>query len=143
MTITQALTVEHTVFRTLFEQIERDLPKLSLAETKRMASVLEGIIHRHGEQEKDLALAALNHALVEKGQFEGLQLEHHELDSALKRIQNAAEVSEARTLLKNGLSAMRQHFEHEEHGLFPSIEKVLGPKVLTELGKAVLQRKRG
>lgn len=129
------------MFRSLFEQIERDLPKLSLAEIKRIAAIVEGMIHRHGEQERDVALAALNHVLAEKGQLEKLQLEHHELNGALQCIQSAKEAAEGRRLLEAGLQATRQHFEHEEQAIFPSIEKVLGTKVLTALGQAVLHRK--
>ncbi len=84
----------------------------------------------------------MNHALAEKGEIDRLQLEHHELDAALRRVQAAGELAEAKRLLQLGLSASRQHFEYEERTLFPLIEKVLPGKILKELGHAWFQRQR-
>jgi hemerythrin-like domain-containing protein len=139
MTITEALIVEHGVFRALFSRIERDLQSYELAEAKHISCLVEHLLHRHGEQEKDLALTALNHALAEKGQLDRLHLEHHELDAAFKRVQGAAEPLEAQRLLQAGLIASRQHFDYEEVSLFALIERVLQRKALKELGSAWLR----
>ncbi len=141
MTIIEALTVEHGMFRSLFEQIERELPELSLAETKRLGGIIEALVHKHGEQEMDMALSALNHALAEKGHLESLHLEHAELDNALERVRGATNEREGRGLLQAGLRACREHFEEEEHTVFPALKKALPAKVLTELGEAILRRK--
>jgi hemerythrin-like domain-containing protein len=138
MTITEALIVEHGVFRALFARVEHDLPKFSLAEARSISALIEHILHRHGNQEQDLALTALNHTLAEKGQMDRLHLDHHELNAAFKRVQAATTPAEARRLLQAGLVASRQHFDYEEATLFPLIEKVLQRKALKELGSAWL-----
>jgi hemerythrin-like domain-containing protein len=139
MTITEALIVEHGVFRTTFAQIERDLASYTPGEAKRISALIEHLLRHHGEQEQNLALTALNHTLAEKGETDRLQLEHHELNAAFKRVQASSDGAETRRLLQAGLAASRHHFDYEETSLFPLIEKVLHRKTLKELGAVWLR----
>lgn len=139
--ITTALTTEHVVFGTVFEEIERALPNLaSVGEARMLSSLVEGLLRRHGETETDLAYVALDHALDNRGQLDQLHQDHHEIDACLGRVREAANLDEARRLLKTALQASRLHFLREERSVFPLIEQTLDRHTLTELGKAWRER---
>ncbi len=141
MKITEALAAEHTIFLSVFEQIEKALPSLSTpVEVQRMAAILEGLLRGHAARETDLAYAALDHVLAEQGQLERMCQEHHEIDARLKSVQVAGNCAEARRLLKASILASREHFQLEEQNLFPLLEKVLQPETLDALGRGWAER---
>lgn len=140
MKITEALIVEHTVFTTLFDQIERVLPELTaLAEVKLLAALVEGLLHRHGGKEDSLAYLALDHVLEEQGELTRLHHDHQEIDARLEQVRAASDLEAARQLLKAALLASREHFRREERTAFPLIERKLQSETLTELGNALKQ----
>jgi hemerythrin-like domain-containing protein len=140
ITITDTLVAEHRVFADVFDQIESFLPKLTtLAEVKLLARLVEGMLRGHAETEKNLAYAALDHVLKDKGHIDRLHQEHHEIDASLGRAQAARNFEKARRLLKATIIASREHFKHEEQRVFPLIERVLQRDTLLELGNARLQ----
>src|SRR5208282_4375611 len=105
-TITKALIMEHGVFREVFDQIERVLAGTqSASEVKLLASVVEGLLNRHGETETNLAYSALDHALADRGALKRLYQDHHEIDDQFKRLQRATDAAEAQRLLKKALAA--------------------------------------
>jgi len=134
-TITQALIMEHAVFRKVFDQIERVLtgPK-SAPEVKSLASVVEGLLRDHGETETDLAYSVLDHALADRGTLKRLYQDHHEIDDQFKHIHRTSDAAEALLLLKKALAATREHFRREEKYVFPILEKTLQPETLGTLG---------
>jgi hemerythrin-like domain-containing protein len=135
--ITQALTTEHVVFRTVFDQIDQLLPNLTaVGEVKLLARLVEGLLHRHGEIERNLAYLALDHVLQERGQLDRLHQEHQEIDARLKRVQGASDVPQAQRLLRSALAASREHFRQEERTVFPFMEEVLSVETLARLGTA-------
>jgi len=141
MNITEILVTEHAVFLTVFDQIERALPKLKrVEEAKMLAGLVEALLEDHGDAETNLAFVALDHALDQKGQLDRLHHDHDEIDDRLKRVKTATKLSDAKKLLKAALLASRQHFRREERAVFPLIEKVLKKETLTELGKVRTQR---
>ena len=141
MKITEALVAEHTIFLGVFSQIERVLPRLTTAsEVGAMASVIEGMLQRHAEAEKNLAYLALDHALAHQGELERMHQDHHEIDERLRSVQSAGSVAEARRLLDAALLASREHFQGEERTIFPLLEKVLQHDTLSALGHTWLQR---
>ena len=88
MKITEALITEHRVFLSVFDQIERVLPRLTtLAEVKALAGVIEGLLEDHAETETNLAFLALDHVMHHKGQLDRLHAEHHEIDASLHQVQ--------------------------------------------------------
>ncbi len=134
--------VEHAVFQSVFERIERALPACTtLPQLRAMAGIVEGLLGPHGESETNLAYAALDHALAERGQLDRLHQDHQEFDAALQGVQRARSSLEARQLLKAILGLTREHFRYEERELFPMFEQVLSDEVLTELGAAWIQRR--
>lgn len=136
-TITEALVVEHDVFSAVFGLIERVLPDLrALAEVKRLAGLVEGMLQRHAEAEASLVYVALDHVLQDQGEIDRLHQDHQEIDLRLKQVQAAGEPQEARRLLAAALAASRQHFDFEEEMVFPMIEKALQAETLRELAKA-------
>jgi len=139
--ITEALTTEHAVFTTVFDQIERALPGVeTLGEAKRLAGLVEALLHSHSETETDLAYVALDHMLDHRGELDELHEDHQEIDIRLKRIQSANDCGEARRLLKAALRASREHFLREERTVFPLIDRVLSQEALTALGGLWAQR---
>ena len=140
-TITDVLVTEHRVYLTVFDQIERALPTLNtLAEAKRLGTLVEGLLHDHAGTETNLAFAALDHALAEKGKLDRMHQDHHEIDSRLKRLQQARDLAEGQRLLKEALQASREHFRHEEEAVFPLIEQVVQRETLERLGDAWMRR---
>ncbi|HWQ91946.1 MAG TPA: hemerythrin domain-containing protein [Clostridia bacterium] len=141
MKITDALVAEHTIFGSVFDQIERVLPSLAtLTEVRTMAQVVEGLLQGHGEREASLAYLALDHVLAEKGRLECMHQEHHELDARLKKVHSASTCAEARRHLRTAISASRDHFRMEEKSVFPLLEKALKEETLFQLGRTWLQR---
>ena len=134
-TITKTLSLEHAVFCKVFAQIERVLSVTSSApEIKSLAAVVEGLLSGHGETETNLAYAALDHALANRGALEQLYQDHHEIDDHFKRIHQATDPAVALGLLKKALAATREHFRREEKTVFPMLEKTLRPDTLWILG---------
>jgi hemerythrin-like domain-containing protein len=135
-TITQALAMEHAVFRNVFDQIERVLDGTqSATEVKLLASVVEGLLDGHGEAETNLAYAALDHALADRGALNRLHQDHREIDGRFQQLQRVAEAGEARRLLREALAVTREHFRREEKSVFPVLERTLQPDTLGRLGR--------
>ena len=140
-TITKSLVTEHEVFRTVFDQIERAIPKASSAhEVKLLSGVVEGMLKNHGEMEKNLAYSALDHMLMEDGRLTRLHQDHREIDEHFKRVHRANRPTKAQHLLKKALVATREHFRREEESVFPFLEQVLQPETLETLGEAWTRR---
>ena len=135
-TITQALVLEHAVFRAVFDQVERVLPTAIAAQEVRLLSTLvEGLLRQHGQTEEDLAYSALDHVLQEDGRLNRLHQDHHEIDEHFKRVHRATGLAEAQRLLTKALAASREHFRREEQIVFPFLERVLRPETLGALGE--------
>jgi iron-sulfur cluster repair protein YtfE (RIC family) len=133
--ITETLVSDHAVFIGVFGWIKQVLPRLTtLGEVKLLAGLVEALLRDHADVETDLAFIALDHALYNKGQLNRLHEDHDEIDDRLKQVQTAANLSDARRLLRLALLASRQHFRREERIIFPLIEKVLQKETLTKLG---------
>jgi len=141
MKITEALVAEHTIFLSVFEQIERVLPSLATpAEIRTMASVIEGLLEGHAKTETNLAYLALDHMLEHNGELKRMHQDHHEIDDRLRRVHTAGTCAEARRLLKAAIGASRDHFQDEERSVFPMLERSLGEETLVELGQTWLDR---
>jgi hemerythrin-like domain-containing protein len=140
VTIIETLVMEHVVFRTVFDEIERVLPGLnSTQEVTVLSTVVEGVLGRHAEMETNLAYAALDHVLAEKGTLDCLHQDHQEIDHNFKRVHGARSLAEAQRLLKKALAASREHFQREERVVFPLLERVLPGETLIDLGETWLQ----
>ena len=141
MKITETLVTEHRIFLGVFEQIDRLLPGVrTVAEIRRLARLVEGLLERHGSDETELAYLALDHVLQDRGRLDRLHQEHQEIDAALREVQTAPNGSTARRLLATALLAARNHFRFEEQFVFPLLEKTLEPGTLAELGTDWRQR---
>ena len=134
-TITDALTSEHALFCEMFEEIVRLLPDLrTVPEVRVLSRLVEGVLLRHANVEQNLAFAALDHALAEKGQLARLHQDHHEIDQRLHQATLARKFPEAIRLLKAGLAASRRHFRREEKMVFPLFQKLFKAAELEALG---------
>jgi hemerythrin-like domain-containing protein len=138
--IIDALVMEHVVFRALLDEIERLLPSLdSIPEVGLLSTVVERVLRQHAETETDLAYAALDHVLAEKGELDHLYQDHQEIDHNFKRVHSASSLAEAKRLLKKALAATREHFQHEEQVVFPLLERALHGETLIDLGDTWLR----
>jgi hypothetical protein len=135
ITITDSLITEHTLMCHLFDEIGRLLPGVrTVAEVRLLTRLVEGVLAHHADVEQNLAFAALDHALAQKGELRRLYQDHQEIDSHLRNALLAAEFSEAVRLLKAGLKVSREHFRREEQTVFPLFEKLFAPKAMEALG---------
>ncbi len=133
---------EHAIFLGVFEQIERALPGCTtLSQLRTMAGMVEGLLRPHAETEANLAYAALDQALAERGRLDRLYQDHDEIDARLKNVRRARTCAQARQLLEASLRASRDHFLYEEREVFPLLEQWLKGELLAELGRAWLQRR--
>jgi hypothetical protein len=136
--ITNFLTIEHGVFCELFSVIETLLPEMQTAAEVRLVSrLVAGMLQRHADVEQNLAYAALDHVLAEKGQLNQLYQDHQEIDACLQHATTAEEFVPAVRFLRAGLKASREHFRREEDAIFPLFERLFDPAVLGALGGAV------
>jgi hemerythrin-like domain-containing protein len=141
MKITEALVAEHTIFLSVFDQIERVLPSLATpAEVRTMASIVEGLLEGHAQTETNLAYLALDHVLAHNGELKRMHQDHHEIDDRLRKVHTAKTCAEARRLLKAAIAASREHFRAEERSVFPLLEESLQEETLSELGKNWMRR---
>jgi len=141
MRITDILTIEHAVFRAMFDEIEGALLKsATVVEVRVLARTMTALLHHHGESEQNLAYAALDHMLKEKGQLNRLYTEHREMDTRFEQTQAANDFSEASRLLHSAMVMSRDHFRYEEQTLFPLINDILQDESLEKLGDAWEQR---
>ena len=141
MKITEALVAEHTIFLSVFDQIERALPSLTTpAEVVTMARIVEGMLEGHAKSETNLAYLALDHVMEHNGELKRMHQDHHEIDDRLRKVHTANTCAEARRLLKTAITASREHFRGEERSVFPLLEQVLQEETLTELGQSWLER---
>jgi len=137
MKITEALIAEHQVFHSLFDYIERVIPRLkTAAEVKAVAGVMETMLKAHSKTEDELLIAPLEHCIEQIGQAETFHEEHLEIDASLEQVQKAKSVGEARKLLLSAVLASRTHFNKEERILFPLANEVLNNVTLQNLGNA-------
>jgi hypothetical protein len=133
--ITNFLTTEHSLFCELFDEIDLLLPDLrTAAEVRLLGRLVEGVLSRHADVEQNLAYAALDHALAEKGELKQLYQDHQEIDARFQQAALAEEFVEAVRYLKAGLKATREHFRREEETVFPLFEKLFDPAALEALG---------
>jgi hemerythrin-like domain-containing protein len=141
MKITEALVAEHTIFLSVFDQIDRVLPSLTTpAEVRTMANVIEGLLEGHARTETNLAYLALDHVLAANGELKRMHQDHHEIDDRLRKVHAAKTCAEARRLLKLAITSTREHFRGEERSVFPLLEQVLQEETLAELGQAWMRR---
>jgi hemerythrin-like domain-containing protein len=141
ITITEALIVEHSIFCSMFDEIEQALSRLStVAEVRLLTDLVDSLLEGHSETETELAYVALDHVLENEGHLERLNQDHREISAHLKRAQSASDCGEARRLLKEALRTSRDHFRLEERTVFPLIDRMLQNTTLEKLGNAWMQR---
>jgi len=129
--ITNFLAAEHALFCELFDEIDMLRPDLqTAAEVRLLARLVEGVLLRHADVEENLAYAALDHALAEKGELNQLYQDHQEIDACLHYATEATEFTEAVRFLMAGLKASREHFRREEESVFSLFAKLFDPAAL-------------
>jgi len=135
--IIETLTDEHALFNLLFDEITRLLPDVkTVNEVRLLTRLVEGLLAHHADIETNVAYAALDHALAEKGQLKQLYQDHEEIDTCLRDAALSPQLSEAVRLLKAVLGASRTHFAREERTIFPLFQQLFPPPVLETLGDA-------
>ena len=142
MKITDILLAEHLVFHSVFDHLDRALPKMkTLGEIKALAALLESLLGGHSHSEDALILAPLEHCLEQIGQRDSFEQEHQEIDASLLRVHDARQLAEARRLLQHAVAYSRKHFDREERIVFPLAEKVMKQETLKELGRTWMKQR--
>ena len=137
MRITDALIVEHSVLRTVFNQVERIIPAIDdLSVLKSIGKMIEKLLQQHGDVEEHMLFVTLDHALANAGELGQMSQEHGEMDGRLRKIQEAESAREARRLLRAAMGFSRRHFENEEKKVFPLVHERLTDQTLKAFGEA-------
>jgi hemerythrin-like domain-containing protein len=140
MTITELLRSEHAAFNAILKEIEAVLPNAAtLGELRMLVCIMAGFLQRHGHKEEELLYPALDHMQAQRGHMKEMTQEHGELDQQIRQVAKNRDLSTARQQFSQLIQAVRQHFEHEEHHLFPLAEEVLPAEHLVALGSAAGQ----
>lgn len=136
MTITEILATEHIIFLAVFARIEDALRQVSTVfEVRTLAGIVHGLLEKHANTERELAYAALDHLLAQRGSLDQMYQDHDEIDQTLRDALTNDDLAAARHNLRTALSVSRRHFCFEEVWVFPLIEKTLQPETLVALGK--------
>lgn len=143
MKITDALLGEHGVFYALFDHLEGVLSSVdTLAQAQGLSALLAAGLEPHAHLENEVLFAALEpHLGAEAGPLAVLRYEHEEIEASLGRVQEVADGSDAKELVRAAINVARQHFAKEEQVLFPLAERVLGPERLSALGARWSERR--
>src|SRR5215471_17792999 len=105
MKITEALLAEHTVFHSLFDHIEKTVPKAkSLAEIQSLASLMETMLEAHSRTEDELFIAPLEHCFEQIGHRETFHKEHAEIDACLELVRKAKQSRNAKQNLLGAIT---------------------------------------
>jgi len=135
MKVTEALIVEHRIFLTVFDQIERVLADAkTLTEVLILASLVKSMLEAHDSTETNLAYLACDHALQDKGQIDRMDQEHQKIDVCLRKVRSARTGKQAQRMLAAVIDFSRKHMQFEERSVFPSLESVLQPETLEGFG---------
>ena len=144
MKITEALLAEHTVFHSLFDHLEKTVPKVkSLAGIQSLASLMETMLEAHSRTEDELFIAPLEHCFEQLGHRETFHQEHHEIDACLRLVRQAKQSRHARQSLLAAVACSRKHFDKEERIVFPMAEKLLKSNTLVKLGSDWMEHRNG
>ncbi len=131
ITINDALRLEHVFLRKMFQEVDQLLPEMkTLGEVQLVSRIIESLLAAHGDVEQNLAYSALDQGLAERGELAQLYQDHEEIDGRFESARTAANVPEARRLLKEGLSLSICHFRWEEDSVFPLFDQVFSPSTL-------------
>lgn len=142
MKITDALLAEHVVFHTLFDHIERSVPRLkSLGEVKTLAEMLETMLTQHSRSEDELLMNYLDDSIEQMGHREAFHEEHELIEKHLGAVRSARSLKAARKLLGEAVSGARKHFDKEERLIFPLAERVISYHNIMKLGERWLEKK--
>jgi hemerythrin-like domain-containing protein len=135
MRITEALLAEHAVFHTLFDHVERTVPRArTTVEIRSLAALLATVLTPHTKAEDTLLLQSLDHCIEQLGQYKSFHEEHNQIEDLLRLSQTAHNLKQARQVLLAAITIARSHFDKEERIVFPLAEKVLKARTLEELG---------
>jgi hypothetical protein len=132
--IIDTLLAEHALFCLLFDEIDNLLPEVrTVSELRLLIRLVEGALSHHANLEQNLAYAALDHALAEKGKLNRLYQDHEEIDTHFRDAAQAKKLAEGICLFKAALEASREHFSREERTVFPLFKKLFTSKAMEAL----------
>ena len=144
MLVTEAIALEHATLLRVIKEVRRVLPRLrSAVEVGTMATMLEGVLGRHGELETEFAFLPLDHTLRHKKALNLLHHDHLEVNDRFRQVHQAPTCERARQLLRAALRTSQEHFRREERNVLPLLELTLGQDALRALGDAFRARSRG
>src|SRR5436190_13530307 len=144
MKITEALMAEHTVFHSLFDHLEKTVPKArTLAEIQTLAALMETMLEAHSRTEDDLFIAPLEHCFEQIGHRETFHQEHDQIEACLDLVRQAKHSKKARQGLMAAVACSRKHFDKEERIVFPMAEKLLKSNTLLKLGSEWMEHRNG
>jgi hemerythrin-like domain-containing protein len=138
MNVVDALTGEHGVLRKQVEALAAAAPAASDEALRAFATALVETLESHAELEDRLLfddLAASGR--IPPGPVEAMREEHEQIVAYLAQLTAPAGVPggpEPRRTVLRLAEAVRQHFAHEEHALFPMACQALPAQRLEELG---------
>ena len=140
MNLLDALVGEHAILSVQLLELDRVSKRAaSLPELQAATNIFAKALSAHAQLEDDL----LYGDLTAKLEFAGpIHYEHERIRRMMNSVAEAADVDEAREVLREALKMERKHFVKEETHLFPMALKVLGEKKLETLCAAWARRRK-
>lgn len=143
MKITEALLGEHGAFYAQFDHLEQSVPEVdSLALIQAQGALLAASLEIHAQLENELLIATLErHLGTAEALLQVMRQEHDDIETALSRLPQIRDLTEAQDLVLDTVQTARNHFLKEEQALFPMAERELGQETLTQLGAQWAERR--
>lgn len=143
MLIPDALLGEHGVFHLMLGNIEQSLPAFdSLTNLQNRIAAFAFALESHAGLEDELLFTALEpHLGVQGGPLAVMRSEHNKITDLLGKIESAAELDFAQSLVKQTIQVTRGHFQKEEQILFRMARQFLDEEQLSNLGEKWAQRR--
>ena len=140
MNLLDAFVGEHAILSIQLLELARVSERsASLPELQAVTSIFAKALSAHAQLEDDLLYGDLTAKLELAGP---IQYEHERINQMMDSVAEAADMDEARQVLKEALKVERRHFVKEETHLFPMAMKVIGEQKLATLHAAWATRRK-
>ncbi len=131
MRITDALLGEHAVLYALFDLAESRLDAgIDAVELKHLGQALAAALGSHARVEEDIFFPALEARIGPHGPLAVMRAEHEEIDATVEAIARGDGDAQR---LRSLIALARNHFNKEEHVLFPMAQQAIEAGTLEEL----------
>ena len=141
-TVIDALRGEHGVFHGLFDLWEKSADSISdLERLREISDVIGNALSMHAQVEDELLFSTLESLMGPNGPIARMRFEHNQIDKLLDQARRSDSLEQHRSIVRELLGIVREHFQKEEHVLFHLAQQFIGDQQLGQLGVAWSRRR--